>query len=215
MSSAASRVGPSSSERLGSSRIVASASSSAKDASTPSSVASAASSGLIGDSGSVRASPASLCVRVARFEQHANPPRALLAERAGGEVPISGRPKRTLIDPPRGSACVPRSRGRACDARPTQRLERPSGGGRLTRARRDPVLLGASHCWRARVVRPCNTHSEKKKRRTRQPPTPSIEAGVRFVRSRRLGQARVADAFDRERLSMNLNLHRLDRRDFR
>jgi hypothetical protein len=91
-----------------------------------------------------------------------------------------------------------------------KRLERPSGGGRLTRARRDPVVLGASHCWRARVVRPCNTHSEKK-RRTEKTATPSMlrivrtGAGVRFfLRSRRLGQARVADAVDRERLSMNL-----------
>ena len=39
-----------------------------------------------------------------------------------------------------------------------------------------------------------------KKRRTRQPPTPSIEAGVRFVRSRRLGQARVADVRPRTTL---------------
>ena len=68
-------------------------------ASTTSTVASAASSGLIGDSGSVCTSPASLCVCVARLEQHAKPPRVFLAARVSGEADISGRPKPTRIDP--------------------------------------------------------------------------------------------------------------------
>mmetsp|Transcript_4816 Transcript_4816/g.20465 ORF Transcript_4816/g.20465 Transcript_4816/m.20465 type:complete len:487 (+) Transcript_4816:824-2284(+) len=77
--------------------------SSAMTASTTSTVASAASSGLIGDSGSVCTSPASLCVCVARLEQHAKPPRVFLAARVSGEADISGRPKPTRIDP-RGEA---------------------------------------------------------------------------------------------------------------